>query len=99
MALSCEVENQPRFPSAKADLKEALLLLLLALNAVTCPGHSLQALRLHFLVTDHALPVAAVLQAFQGLVNQLQQAAIIVTLVKEGIPWCRNWLLCPRCLA
>lgn len=76
------VEGEPRFPVGWSGLQKAELLFFLTLDAVASPGDSLQPFVLDLFVARHAKPVIAVLQAFQSLRDELQDAAVVVALVE-----------------
>jgi hypothetical protein len=85
MDLCVGVEDKPRVPRLEAALEKPLVLLLLALDAVTGPGNSLQALLLDLLLAGYTKAIGPGLHAFERFVDKLQEPPIFVALVEEEL--------------
>ena len=59
------------------------LLLLLATDTMAGPGHGLQTLLLHFAAASYADAVPATADTLQGLLNKVQNKAVIVALLQQ----------------
>ena len=66
-------------------LEEALVLFLLALDAVTCPRNRFQAFYLNLSLAGHTQAVGAILDACQGFVDQLQDTPVLIALVEKEL--------------
>src|SRR5713101_1670368 len=58
--------------------QNTLLELLLTINAVPCPGHSVQSLGIDFFAAGDTLAEAALAEPGQSTLNHLQELAVIV---------------------
>jgi hypothetical protein len=65
--------------------QQALLKLLLALDAVPRPGHSLQPLGVDFLAAMDAFTEAAFADPRQRFINHLQQLPLVVALAEQKL--------------
>src|SRR5581483_5269090 len=78
-------EDKPRVARLGAALEKPLVLLLLALDAVTGPRYSLQALLLDLFLAGYTKAIGPVLHAFERFVDKLQEPPVFVALVEEEL--------------
>src|SRR5262249_37698085 len=72
-------------PPPEPGSQQALLLLLLARDAVLRPGHRLRALVAHLVFAQDAEAVGAAADALQGLVHELEHVALVVRQAEQEL--------------
>ena len=67
------------------NLKQTLILLLLAVDAVARPRNRFQAFYLDLTLAGYTEAIGAVLQAIQSFADHLQKTAVFIALVKKEL--------------
>src|SRR5579859_4540775 len=75
--------NCPRFRTRGPGLEEALILFFLTFNTMAGPRDRFQALGLNLFLAGRAKTIGRSLNALQRVVDQMENAPIVVALVEE----------------